>query len=117
MHREPFVKLSPVFKDYLWGGQKLKALYNAKDERIAEAWLVSVHPDGPSIVAEGRYAGMPFPGYLLAEEARDAFSISDQADRLRTKSSPYRCTRTTTMPGCMKNDHGKKRDVDHSGGQ
>ena len=44
MNREPFVKLLPVFKDYLWGGTKLKSLYGAKETIVAEAWLLSAHP-------------------------------------------------------------------------
>ena len=106
MHREPFVKLSPVFKDYLWGGQKLKALYGTQEERVAEAWLVSVHPDGPSIVAEGRYAGMPFPGYLSAEESRDAFpfliKLIDSAQKLSVQVHP-----DDDYARVHENDHGK----------
>ena len=42
-------KLQPVLKDYLWGGEKLKALYNRKsDSIVAESWEVSTHKDGTS---------------------------------------------------------------------
>ena len=30
LRHEPFVRLKPVFKDYLWGGDKLKSLYGAE---------------------------------------------------------------------------------------
>lgn len=63
---EPMVKLRPAFKDYLWGGTKLRERY-AKDcdfDVIAESWELSAHPDGPSIVASGRHSGMRFSKYL-----------------------------------------------------
>ncbi len=48
------LKLSPSFKDYIWGGHKLMAQYGVKDmERVAEAWVLSAHPDGPSYLPDG----------------------------------------------------------------
>lgn len=46
------VKLRPSFKDYLWGGQKLKEHYNKETKLypLAESWEVSTHPDGPSYI-------------------------------------------------------------------
>ncbi len=106
MNREPFVKLSPVFKDYLWGGETLKTLYNAKDERVAEAWLVSVHPDGPSVIAEGRYAGMPFPEYLQTEGSQGDFPVLikliDSAQKLSVQVHP-----DDAYARVHENDHGK----------
>ena len=55
---EPLV-LEPAGKGYLWGGERLKTEYN-KDLQItplAETWECSVHPDGPSTVMNGEYAG------------------------------------------------------------
>ncbi|MFI3213720.1 MAG: type I phosphomannose isomerase catalytic subunit [Eubacteriales bacterium] len=53
------LKLIPVGKDYLWGGTRLREEYNKKIELtpLAETWECSVHPDGPSIVANGSYRG------------------------------------------------------------
>jgi len=70
LYSEPFVKLRPVFKDYLWGGTKLKALYGADMTPVAEAWLLSAHKDGESVIAEGRYAGLTLREYLKAEEKK-----------------------------------------------
>lgn len=43
------IKLQPVLKDYLWGGEKLKSLFGRKSDGIvAESWEVSVHRDGVS---------------------------------------------------------------------
>ncbi len=106
MSREPFVKLSPVFKGYLWGGKTLKTLYNAKDERVAEAWLVSVHPDGPSVIAEGKYAGMPFPAYLQTEGTQGDFPVLikliDSAQKLSVQVHP-----DDAYARVHENDHGK----------
>ena len=37
------VRLLPAFKDYLWGGTKLKENYNKKTDLdiVAESWAVS----------------------------------------------------------------------------
>ena len=46
------IKLQPVLKDYLWGGEKLKSLFGRqKDGIIAESWDVSVHKDGESMIS------------------------------------------------------------------
>ncbi len=49
------VKLRPAFKDYLWGGQKLKEDYNKETSMnpLAESWEVSTHLDGPSMIVGG----------------------------------------------------------------
>ena len=54
------ILLRPAGKDYLWGGVRLRGEYH-KDlplEPLAETWECSTHPDGPSIIASGEYAGM-----------------------------------------------------------
>lgn len=59
MYTEP-VKLKPAFKDYLWGGTKLKTEYNKSSdlEIVAESWELSTHKDGESTVASGEYTGL-----------------------------------------------------------
>ena len=48
------MKLTPSFKDYIWGGTKLMRDYGVSDmERVAEAWVLSAHPDGPSYLPDG----------------------------------------------------------------
>ena len=63
---EPFVRLLPAFKDYLWGGRKLREKYGKKCDYdcVAESWEMSAHEAGQSIVASGRYKGMLFADYL-----------------------------------------------------
>ena len=55
---EPML-LKPVGKDNLWGGTRLKTEFN-KDipvAPLAETWECSAHPDGPSTVVNGEFAG------------------------------------------------------------
>ena len=53
------LKLKPSCKDYLWGGHRLAEEYGVKYDGkvLAEAWELSCHPDGPSYIANGMYAG------------------------------------------------------------
>ena len=53
------LKLIPAFKDYIWGGNRLKTEYKMESEldRLAEAWVFSCHKDGQSVVADGPLAG------------------------------------------------------------
>lgn len=54
----PFL-LKPAGKDYLWGGSRLKDDFSKDMDLtpLAETWECSTHPDGPSVVASGAYAG------------------------------------------------------------
>lgn len=63
------LKLKPAFKDNLWGGHRLVEEFNFDydGEICAEAWVLSCHPDGPSIIAEGEYAGRTLKEYIDAE--------------------------------------------------
>ncbi len=54
------VKLSPAFKDYIWGGTKLRDEYlkNCDLLRIAESWELSTHSAGQSCVSGGPDHGL-----------------------------------------------------------
>lgn len=60
------IKLTPACKDYLWGGEKLRQDYGIQSQLhpLAEAWVLSCHPDGPSVVATGPLAGKTLPEYI-----------------------------------------------------
>lgn len=49
------LKLKPACKDYIWGGRRLIDEFGFKcDEKIcAEAWTLSVHPDGAATLDSG----------------------------------------------------------------
>lgn len=53
------LKLQPCGKDYIWGGTRLRDEYGKKIDLtpLAETWECSVHPDGPSVIANGEYRG------------------------------------------------------------
>ncbi len=63
------LKLKPSCKDYLWGGTKLMAEFGKEfsGDKLAETWELSCHPDGPSIVENGEYAGATLNEYILME--------------------------------------------------
>ncbi|MCD8051546.1 MAG: class I mannose-6-phosphate isomerase [Clostridiales bacterium] len=64
----PVLKLKPACKDYIWGGKRLKTDYNKEFDgpRLAECWELSCHPDGPSIITNGVFAGRTLREYLAA---------------------------------------------------
>lgn len=58
MQNKPFL-LKPVGKDYMWGGNRLNDEFSKDIDMspLAETWECSTHPDGPSIVCSGEFAG------------------------------------------------------------
>lgn len=52
-------KLKPVFKDYIWGGTRLKDDFGFESnlDKLAEGWMLACHKDGKSIIENGEYAG------------------------------------------------------------
>ncbi len=55
----PLLLKAPL-KDYLWGGTRLidEFHFESDKEIAAEAWMLSCHKDGDSIVRNGKFAGM-----------------------------------------------------------
>ena len=53
------MKLSPVYKDYLWGGHELERLYGKAGEGActAESWELCCHPDGENLIKNGAFKG------------------------------------------------------------
>lgn len=60
------LKLNPACKDYIWGGRRLMDEYGKVCEKdiLAETWELSCHPDGPSVIANGVYAGKTLLQYI-----------------------------------------------------
>lgn len=54
------IRLKSVYRDYVWGGSRLKREYGKEDafEHTAESWELSCLPGSESRAAEGEYAGM-----------------------------------------------------------
>ena len=59
-------KLTPAFKDYLWGGSKLREVYGkpCDFDKVAESWELSTHPAGESRVDGGAYNGLTLSQYF-----------------------------------------------------
>lgn len=58
MYNEP-IFLNPVFQDRIWGGSKLRELFNydIPHDHTGEAWIISAHKNGPSTVINGQFIG------------------------------------------------------------
>lgn len=63
------IKLKPAFKDYLWGGTRLRDDFGKECDfdKIAESWELSCHKDGNSVVADGEFAGLTLAQYIEKE--------------------------------------------------
>lgn len=63
---DSIIRLEPAYKDYLWGGTRLREIYKKQCDYdiVAESWELSAHPAGQSVIAEGRYEGMRFGDYI-----------------------------------------------------
>lgn len=78
------LKLQPSGKDYLWGGTRLRDEYGKKMNLIplAETWECSVHPEGQSVIVNGKFKGQTLaevlkihPHYLGTKVENDEFPI------------------------------------------
>lgn len=56
------LKLKPVFKDYIWGGNRLRKEFGFESEYdiMAEGWMLAARNDGENTVMGGKFDGLPF---------------------------------------------------------
>lgn len=68
----PAFQLIPACKDYSWGGHHLRENFAVQSDLdpLAEAWMLSAHPDSPSLIRGGDFGGMSFPDYLTKASAK-----------------------------------------------
>ncbi len=61
------IKLTPVFKQIIWGGERLRSEYNKTSplDKIAESWELTHRPDGMSTIENGAYRGETLEKYLI----------------------------------------------------
>ncbi|RJX25053.1 MAG: mannose-6-phosphate isomerase, class I [Acholeplasma sp.] len=66
--------LEPVFKERIWGGQKLNKVfgYQLPYEKTGECWAISGHVNGSSIIKNGRFKGRTLRD--LYEKDRELFN-------------------------------------------
>lgn len=65
------IKLTPVFKEIVWGGNRLKEDYGFESDlnNIAEAWMLCAREDGDNIIANGSHKGESFTEYVKSNKA------------------------------------------------
>ncbi|WP_431804019.1 mannose-6-phosphate isomerase, class I [Halobacillus andaensis] len=82
MYKEP-IFLKPEFKERIWGGTKLKEIFNYEipSEQTGECWGISGHTNGPNIIINGPLAGRTLDDAwkehreLFANEQGDEFPL------------------------------------------
>lgn len=59
-------KLESACKDYLWGGNRLRENFHIQDEKnpLAEAWVLSCHKDGESMLVLSPSGRVSLPAFL-----------------------------------------------------
>ncbi len=72
------IKLKPVFKQMIWGGNRLKHDfgYYIDMDNVGECWGISAHENGDCVVAKGKYAGVHLS--RLYREHRELFGNIDE---------------------------------------
>lgn len=74
MNYEP-IFLEPVFKDYMWGGQKLKNIFGKKvqnEECTAESWEISTNENGESRIKNVKFAGKTLTELFKDNDLKEA---------------------------------------------
>lgn len=63
------LKLNPVFKDYIWGGTRLKTDYGFDTgyDKTAEGWMLACHKDGMNTIDGGEYDGLSLDDVIKSE--------------------------------------------------
>ena len=83
------MKLEAVCKDILWGGTLLGEQYGKPAGKIAEAWELTVHPEGVNRIENGALAGKTLAEYLgTAEGFPILIKLIDARDKLSVQVHP-----------------------------
>ncbi|MBO4856267.1 MAG: class I mannose-6-phosphate isomerase [Bacilli bacterium] len=69
---EKIVKLKPVVKSYIWGGQYFQKYGKGDQEVISELWELSLRDGNSSIIAEGEYKGLELNKVVTKEDVGPA---------------------------------------------
>ncbi len=86
------LKLSPVCKEIIWGGTKLKTEFGkvCDLEKVAESWELTARYDGMNTIVNGEYAGMTIAEYLgdKADKFPLLIKLIDACDKLSIQVHP-----------------------------
>jgi mannose-6-phosphate isomerase len=98
------MKFKPIFKPRIWGGQKLREVFNKDippDKKIGESWELADLPEDKSVISNGEFAGqtlasvvkkyheeitgnknfrLPFPLLIKFLDAEDILSVQVHPD-------------------------------------
>ena len=68
MNRHYPIRFTPIYRDYIWGGDRILKKYHreASSKRVAESWEVADRKDGMSVVMNGPLKGRTL--HQLVEE-------------------------------------------------
>ena len=60
------IKVKPIFKEIIWGGNRLKTDYNKVSDlnNIAESWELTVRDDGMNTIIGGEFDGLTMQEYI-----------------------------------------------------
>ena len=98
--QRPILFLEPVFKEMIWGGNRLRSLfgYDIPGEDTGECWAIGAHQNGDCVVKEGLFKGKTLSRlwkedpYLFGDEEGDRFplliKIIDAKDNLSIQVHP-----------------------------
>ncbi|MBR4760041.1 MAG: cupin domain-containing protein [Lachnospiraceae bacterium] len=98
MLNAPIVRLLPAYKDYIWGGNRMRSLFGMGDENmpvLAESWVLSAHRDGKSVVVTDEVQEWEVSEKSGGQSAKTAQLPFDQyvkhldENALGWKSQPY----------------------------
>ena len=86
------LQLAPVFKEIIWGGDRLKRDFGkvCDFEKLAESWELTCRHDGMNVIQNGPCAGMSLSDYL-GEDAKGfplLIKLIDACDRLSIQVHP-----------------------------
>ena len=86
------LKLSPVCKEIIWGGTKLKTEFGkvCDLDKVAESWELTARYDGMNTIVNGEYSGMTLADYLgdKAEKFPLLIKLIDACDKLSIQVHP-----------------------------
>lgn len=75
------LRLCPLAKSAIWGGQRLSSEWHKGGERVAESWELCVRLSAVSVIENGAAKGMTLPEYLEAVGYDCVFPAYQKGDR------------------------------------
>ena len=113
------LKLQPIFKDYIWGGQRLREDFGFQSDlpKLAEGWMLACHQAGMNTIDGGSYDGQPLE-QVVESVGKEALCGTNAARfpyfpvliKLMPRTTClFKCTRITTMPAVWRTNPARQR--------